>query len=120
MQRRVKKIYTSIKDSVTSEVSLSKAKQNEYRNILPNNPSVGKRDVFRENYGGRVVQCGKIQFNANDEKILILYKKLFQKYKMPSFDKFTRFSEFKEVECFIYFNTEKEEYYLNEFERISL
>lgn len=50
--------------------------------------------------------------------MLMMRNDLKYKYEIPKFHKRIRFTDFSEVSQFIYYNDEKKEYFLNEFERV--
>jgi len=111
--KRAKKLYKKIRYYCCKNKKVTQKIE-----AIADNPVQGKRYIFRRNYKGKRARAGSIQFNKGEEKILKLYKKLSVKYKMPSFKKLIRFSEFCEVESFIHFNYVEKEYYLNDFERV--
>jgi len=113
--KKIRKVYRTIK----YHLKQSKVVEVEEKpfEIKINNPTHGKRDVYRRNYKGKRVKAGYIQFNGDEEKILKLYKNLAVKYKMPTFEKLIRFNDFEEVDEFIYFHYLEDVYCLNGFER---
>ena len=113
--KRIRKVYRTIKYHL-KQSKVVEAEEKPFE-IKINNPTHGKRDVYRRNYKGKRVKAGYIQFNGDEEKILKLYKNLAIKYKMPTFEKLIRFNDFKEVDEFIHFDYLENVYYLNEFER---
>ena len=119
--KRLRKVYRTIKYHLEkSEKSEKVEREEKIVEIKIDNPSHGKRYIFRRNYRGRRVKAGYIQFNGNEDKILKLYKNLMTKYHMPSFEKIIRFKDFEEVSELIHFHYSEDEYYLNEFERVEI
>jgi predicted nuclease of predicted toxin-antitoxin system len=110
--KRVKKLYKKVRYYCCKNRKVARK-----IDVIAENPVQGKRYIFRRNYKGKRVRAGSIQFNTGGEKILKLYKKLSNTYDMPHFEKLIRFYKFKKVEGFIHFNTNEEEYYLNDFAR---
>lgn len=115
---RIKEWFRKIKKSLASMTSK--------RKTYTSNPTIkksltvqkeGTRAVYRRNYKGRRVICGKLYFYESKMK-LTLHKKLLHKYDIPNFKHSVEFQDFSQVKGLIHFDQNKNEYYLNEFERL--
>jgi len=114
---RIKEWLIKIKNSL---VLISLQQKVDNKNLTISNIETiqkeGTRAVYRRNYKGRRVICGKLFFYDSRMK-LILHKKLLHKYHMPNFKHSIEFKDFVQVENLIHFKQNENEYYLNEFKR---
>ena len=108
---RIKNLFSSIQlqqKNLQEQSALSKVETVQKEEI---------KSVYRQNYKGRKVVCGKLYFYESKIK-LTLQKKLLHKYDIPNFKHSIEFKNMSEVKRLIHFNQNKNEYYLNKFERV--
>jgi predicted nuclease of predicted toxin-antitoxin system len=108
---RIKNLFSSIQlqqKNLQEQSALSKVETVQKEEI---------KSVYRQNYKGRKVVCGKLCFYESKIK-LTLQKKLLRKYDIPNFKHSIEFKNMSEVKRLIHFNQNKNEYYLNKFKRL--
>jgi len=76
--------------------------------------------IYRINYNGKLVKCGRILKNTKTKEkyTLSLKKNLFKKYVMGYYDENTNYNNLEEIEHLVNLKDDNK-YCLNDFERIS-
>ncbi len=80
---------------------------------------VSYRYIFRINSMNRMSICGKVQYNPNNEILLMLHKNLATKYIMPSYEKLIRVNDVEALQAYIRYESQRDIYLLNDFKRLN-
>ncbi len=75
--------------------------------------------IHRINFNGKIVKCGRVLRNTQTKEKyrLTLKKSLDVKFKIPCFEEYIDFNNFKDIEQFVNKDVNDGLFYLNQFER---